>query len=343
MVSSLRFVMKLDLAQRLMQCMFFAASVCATVPTAFGQPQPVTFVVSAAPAGALDIQARALAAAMRSESGLDVSVQNVAGGAGLLAAERVANSTGAPLSLLFHNGYFQGGLTARLQPVALVSETVLGVWRHGQNPSNQPNIALGGSLASAVFSYANGAVFSQNGGAPPVIIPYRNVLSAVEGASQNGDYFLAELSNHDVATQKGMVLVATSSPALAAQLGFRPAGGAFAGLQELVIPVGLYAPAQGVVPIELLDAIVKAIESPTFKSQSFGRQYLPLGRRPNHLIERVNEFAALAEISAANGGAVFVGKPERMSASVASTLPASQKTNGAIDAPKTVGLGARGG
>ena len=246
MVFPLRLAMKSVLASCLMRSVVLAVCACVTVPTAFGQPQPVTLVVGALPAGALDLQARALAAAMRAESGLDVSVQNVAGGAGLLAAESVANSTDAPLSLLLHNGYFQNGLAARLQPVALVSETVLGVWRSGQNPSKQPNVALGGSLASAAFGYANGAAFSQNGGPLPVIIPYKGVLSAIKDASQNGDYFLAELSNQDVATRFGMVLVATSSPALAAQLGFRPAGGGeIVALQELVIPVGLYAPARG--------------------------------------------------------------------------------------------------
>ena len=55
------------------------------------------------------------------------------------------------------------------------------------------------------------------------------------------------------------------------------------------------------------------------------RQYLPLNHDPRYLIERVNAFVALAEISAANGGADFVGKPERMAASVVSTLPPSQK------------------
>ncbi len=100
-----------------------AAVAAVLPPTAWAQSQPLTIVVGAAAAGSLDLQARALAAAMLSVSGRAVSVQNQVGNAGMVAAEAVANARGNPAILLMHNGYFQSALAASVQPVALVSET----------------------------------------------------------------------------------------------------------------------------------------------------------------------------------------------------------------------------
>jgi len=322
-----------------------ALAVAAVVPpTAWAQSPPLTIVVGAAAAGSLDLQARALAAAMQSAAGRAVSVQNQVGNAGTVAAEAVANARGNAAILLMHNGYFQSALAASVQPVALISETALGLWRNSAPANTQANLAFGGAPATYSFVFANLAALGQLGGAAMTPIPYRGVAPALGEARSSGDFFLAELSNLDAAREQGMQLVATSSPRVAEKLGLAPAVRAVPGLRELVIPVGLYAPPGAAVAADVLADIDKAVASPGFQSFLKSKQHVPPAQAsPSALVDQVNAFGALAEAGVAAGASSFIQPPHRLALATSRPVSPSQQSPALRDDPKTVGRGVRGG
>lgn len=328
--------------------LFFKASLtilaAATVmlPKAWAQSQPLTIVVGVSAAGPLDLQARALAAAIQSVSGRPVAVQNQVGGAGTVAAEMVANARGNTAILLLHSNYFQSSLAASLQPVALISETALGLWRNPATANTQANVAHSSSPAAYSFIYANLTALAQISGSTVTAIPYKGAGPALVDARRSGDYFLADLSNMNVAREQGMQLVTTSSPNVAERLGLAPVVRAVPGLRELVIPVGLYAPPGTAVAADVLADIDKAIASPGFRAHLKSNQYRPPAQSSaNALVEQLNVSVGLAEVSVAAGA--FLPPPYRLAQVASYSGQPSRQSSALRDDPKTVGLRMRGG
>lgn len=284
---------------------------------------PLGLILGYAAGGPMDVLVRTLANVMRLQTDRQVLVMNRPGAAGATAANSLVNEVKDGNTLLIHNNYFQSESNARLVPVLQITETSLGIWSKSGRMSGG-TIAFSGTASGYMFIEVNKNALNQWMRTDVNPIPYRGTAAALsDTAAGNADYFMGELNLMEQATQLGLTLIATSSMKAAQQMGQPALGRAIPNMQELVIPVGVFAP-EGVIEAilsKLRADFSSAVSDLTFVDHLKRNQFSECVCTADSLVNRMNGYSDIAAraINTSNDAGT-IPKPFRMTA--ASTFAA---------------------